>query len=128
MKADRSPGEARPAATSDETAHEKVERRYRYLKAQAEHEGSTDDDTVVFRMPEMDATLSDVPPRQPRRLRRRDVRKRWDGFSDAEVYCLFDIFRELDRWHQFGRGIEPERSLAAELERECRRRGLVGDE
>jgi hypothetical protein len=102
MKADRSPGEARPAATAD--------------------------DTVVFRMPEMDATLSDVPPRQPRRLRRRDIRKRWDGFSDAEVYCLSDIFRELDRWHQFGRGIEPERRLMAELERECRRRGLVGDE
>jgi hypothetical protein len=85
------------------------------------------DDTTVFRMPQMDATLSDVP-RQPRRLRRRDRRKRWDGFSDAEAYCLLDILQELDRRHQFKRGIEPERSLMAELERECRRRGIVGDE
>jgi hypothetical protein len=102
MKADRSPGEARPAATAD--------------------------DTVVFRMPQMDATLSDVPPRQPRRLRKRDIRERWDGFSNAEVYCLFDILCELDRRHQFARGIEPERRLMAELERECRRRGLVGED
>ncbi|HEY2200373.1 MAG TPA: hypothetical protein VGH56_00685 [Solirubrobacteraceae bacterium] len=102
MKADRSPGEARPAATAD--------------------------DTVVFRMPEMDATLSDVPPRQPRRLGRRASRRRWEGFSSVEVYCLLDILKELDRRHQFARGIEPERSLMAELERECRRRGIVGED
>ena len=59
-------------------------------------------------------------------LRRRQVRQRWERFNDHEVYCFFSMLRELDRWHGFKRGIEPERSLLGELERECRRRGILG--
>ena len=69
-----------------------------------------------------------MAPRQPRRLRRRKVRLRWERFKDAEVYCFFSMLRELDDWHEFRRGIEPERSLLAELERECRRRGILGED
>jgi hypothetical protein len=69
-----------------------------------------------------------MAPRQPRRLRRRKVRLRWERFKDAEVYCFLSVLQELDQRHQFNRGIEPERSLLAELERECRRRGIVGDD
>jgi hypothetical protein len=69
-----------------------------------------------------------MAPRQPRRLRRRAVRLRWERFKDAEVYCFLSVLRELDGWHQFNLGIEPERSLLAELERECRRRGIVSDD
>lgn len=69
-----------------------------------------------------------MAPRQPRRLSRRKVRLRWERFKNAEVYCFLSILREQDDWHQFNRGIEPERSLLAELERECRRRNILGED
>jgi hypothetical protein len=44
------------------------------------------------------------------------------------VFCFLSVLSEQDRRHQFKRGIEPERSLLAELERECRRRNILGDD
>jgi hypothetical protein len=90
MKADLSPGEARPAAPDPENGM--------------------------------------MAPRQPRRLGRRAARRRWDRFDDDEVFCFLSVLSEQDRRHQFTRGIEPERSLLAELERECRRRNILADD
>ena len=81
----------------------------------------TDD---IEAIPVADPENGMMAPRRPRRPRRRQRRLRWQRFENYEVFCIFSMLRELDRWHEFDRGIEPERSLLVELERECLRRKI----